>query len=262
MVEWDKLPAEIEAPGFKKSTGEFTFTIVTPKKYEGHAKAFMDRVNALGVFFFVPCSLDQIDALLSDKSDMAAIDRPPLLQGKGSRSDDAISYLVPVEVMAEVLGVDPRTVQLDAEKGALVRSGRGQYDVLASCGSLRKAWKDAESVQGNLLRDVKLQREQERLRKDQRKNAEEEGKLTNTERLLQAESAVQAQERNGLLNMPKLMGAIFGAEVEIAAMDWVREHLKSFSSREKIMEIIKNAPPIGTEQKIPAKKKEKRKKHK
>src|SRR5574340_1062491 len=62
---YDKLPITVEAPGYRKPTGEFTFVIVTPKQYSDLAKAFMERISSTGVLFFRPCLPEEIDGVLA-----------------------------------------------------------------------------------------------------------------------------------------------------------------------------------------------------
>lgn len=239
-IEWDKLPVIVETAGFRKTTDDFTFTIVTARRYEDHAKSFMSRLSSMGVLFFVPCiTADQVDALLQEHT------APPSVTDGEAPAEVADLCLVPVEVMARVLGVDPRTVQLDVERGMLVRNAHGMYDALASCGTLRKAWKDAENAvtedhkkeKGLILREQRIKLEAA--------NKERLGQLMNAEKTRQAIEHIEAEERQALLNMPKTLGPqcdmLPGREVEIKLMDWVRRHLKEQSAWDRIISLVRAA---------------------
>jgi hypothetical protein len=241
-IEWVKLPVTFDAPGFKKASDEFTFTFATPKKYQDpYINAMMARIGNYGVLFFVPCTQEQAEVLLREKDAPGAI-------ALGSAPQEVLeSSIVPVEVMAEVLGVDPRTVQLDAEKGVLVRTGRGQYDTLASCATLRKAWKEAENGQTDAYNDEKVKELRVKRQDREAKLAERLGCLVNAQRVRQTYEAIEAAERNAVLNMPKKLGPemdmVSGTEAEVKLNDWARRHLKEFSSWEAILAVVRNAAP-------------------
>jgi hypothetical protein len=191
--EWNKLPAIVETTSFRKTSDDYTFTIATPRKYEEYAKAFMARLSGMGVLFFIPCAPDQVDALLRDH------DAPAGITDGAAPQEVLDSCVVPVETMAQVLGVDVRTVQLDAEKGVLVRTGRGLYDALASCGTLRKAWKETESGKNDAYNEERTAAM--RLKRLEREREHEEA----MKRLVEYEGLVKARERKNADMKQKLL---------------------------------------------------------
>jgi hypothetical protein len=155
----DRLPAVVETPGFHKATGEFTFTIKTPKKYEDLAKAFMERISDLGVFFFRPCKAEDIDAVLKQGNGVP---------GKAPKPSGESAQVADVETLALLLEMTERNVQLQVGNGLLVRTDRGQYDMLASYVSLWKAHQELRHGQNDTYNDertraMKLRRQEREL---------------------------------------------------------------------------------------------------
>ena len=262
-IEWVKLPATFESPGtYNKASDEFRFIFATPKRYQDpHINALLARIGNYGVFFFVPCTPEQAEVMLQQK-DTGTLPRLPIDRAAGP--GELASSLVPVEVMAEVLGVDPRTVQLDAEKGILVRTAHGQYDALASCATLRKAWKEAQNGQTDAYNDEKVREIRIKRQEREAKLAERMGKLLNADRTRQVYEAVEAEERNALLNMPKKLSVeldmVSGTEAEVKLNDWIRRHLKTFSSWDGIMAMVRNIAQTKTPEKPQKQEKKKKKK--
>ena len=196
--EYDKLPATVETTSFRKTTDEYTFTLATPRKYEEEAKRFMARISSMGVIFFVPCNADQVDNLLQGSE--SRVQGQVLTQNSELKTDNCI---VDVEVMATVLGMTERNVQLHAEKGTLVRNARGQYDTLATCGSLWKSLKELETGKND---DHNRERtEAMRLKRMNNEVAylERIGKLVNAELVMAAIEKGMAEARQRWLFMPK-----------------------------------------------------------
>jgi hypothetical protein len=232
-IEWDKLPAVIEAPGYNKATDEWKLTISTPSKYrDPYVIALHARMGQVGVFFFVPCgSLDEVEALLRQS------DNGPQGITNGAPPQEVIDrHYVSVEVMAQVLGVDPRTVQLDAEKGLLVRTARGQYDTLASCGTLRKALRAAESGQNDAYaeertRSIRLKRQEREINL-----LERIGKLANAEVLQRGFENVLAMINQKLNMMPKSLSprleSVAAMEAEQVLDEWKRKIQSDMSAQD------------------------------
>lgn len=225
-IEWDKLPAVIEAPGYSKATDEWKLTISTPSKYrDPYVIALHARMGQVGVFFFVPCgSIEEAEALLQGDDRPSPLPSPQ--KGRGGKSD---RHFVSVELMAQVLGVDPRTVQLDAEKGLLVRTARGQYDTLASCGTLRKALRAAESGQNDAYAEERTK--SMRLKRQEREldYLERAKKLGNVEIIQRVMEKAKAAERQQVLFMPKQLAPRLegnAAEREAMLEEWAYAFLK------------------------------------
>lgn len=264
-LEFDRLPALVEAPGYRKGTGEFTFTTVTPKKYEDYAKAFMERISAVGVFFFCPCgSIDQVEAMLN-----AAISQSKGISMPSPEPQVMECPPIAVGALAELLGgMTDRNVQLLEEKGTVVRvkGSRGQYDRDRTIAALWKAYKALETGETDAYNDERVRELRVKRQERETKLAERHMRLTNTDRLIQAGSAVEAEERNALLNMPKKLGPdmdmITGTEAEVKLNEWVKGHLKTYSSGETLLAIIRGMSGSGRPQPPRKQKAKQRKKRK
>jgi hypothetical protein len=239
---WDKLPAEVESPGFKKNTSEFTFLIVTPAKYSEHAKSFMDRVASRGVFFYRPCpnGEEEIDAILADGGPECGLALQALAAGPAMGG-----HMADVAALAAALDVTEKTVQNYVDDKFLVRTIRGQYDLLASLAAMNKARKDAENAISDDHRNEKMLILRQQRIKLEALNKERLGQLMNAEKTRQAIEHIESGERQALLNMPKTLGPqcdmVPGREVEIKLMDWVRRHLKEESAWDRIVGIVRAA---------------------
>jgi phage terminase Nu1 subunit (DNA packaging protein) len=265
-IDWVKLPATLDSPGYKKATDEFLFTFATAKKWlDPYIQDMQARLGSMGVVFYVPCqNPEQVEALLRDPAD----DRLPPLQGEGREGDGAILACppIPLKDLAEILNREERTVQLLEEKGIIVRVSRGLYDRDKTIAGLWKAYKEAETGQGDAFNEEKVKELRVKRQEREAKLAERLGKLANVEQLIQAETAIQGEERNALLNMPKTMGPqmdmVSGTEAEVKLNEWVRQHLKSYSSRDNLLRIIKTAAAPGPQPEKQPRAKEKRRKGK
>jgi hypothetical protein len=231
---YDRLPLLVESPGYRKTTGEFTFTVVTPRKYEDLAKAFMERISRVGVAFFRPCLPEEIDGILeSGNGSLPESASPPssVLPPPSSSAD--------VETLAALLGMTERNVQLQVDSNLLVRAGRGQYDMLASYVALWKAYKELQSGAGDAYNHERVQMMRLNRQKRELDYLERAGKLVNAEKMQRAYENVESEERHAIINMPKTLGPqcdmLPGTDVELRLNDWARRHLAKFSSFDEVL---------------------------
>ena len=237
-VTTDRLPAVVDAPGFHKPTGEFTFTIKTPKKYEDMAKAFMDRVSSLGVFFFRPCEPEQIDAVLEQGNGPSP--QPLSPEGRGN------TQTADVETLALLLEMTERNVQLQVDNGLLVRADRGQYDMLGSYVGLWRAFKELQRGQNKSYNDERL--EAMRLKRQEREldYYERAGKLGNIESIQRVIEKVKAVEKQQILFMPKQLAPQLEGDPavnEVLLETWAHSFLKMQTEINLAVDIEKPAEP-------------------
>jgi hypothetical protein len=250
--EYDKLPGTVETSSFRKSSDDFTFTIATPRKWEEHAKAMMGRLSSFGVFLFARCEPEEAEALLSAECGVRNAESNSELRTPNSKL--AIRP-IPVGMLAELLGVDERTIQLWEDRGIVARVSRGLYDRDGTLKGLHKAWKEAEAGRNDAFNDSRAKEQHYKALERQRKHEIEMGRLFNVDRMREVYENVQSAERHAILNMPKKLGpeceGLTGTEIEVKLNDWARRHLAAFSNYEQVMGMargtVRNAePPTST----------------
>jgi hypothetical protein len=208
-IDWDKLPVTLETSAYRKTSDDFTFVLVTPRKYEAYAKSFMSRLSSMGVVFFVACSSDsERDSLLQEpKEELKGIG-----DGTEPKKQDEKRF-VPLEIMAQVLGMTPRNVQLHAEKGMLIRTTRGQYDTLLSCGSLWKAYKALETGKNENYNQQRLENLEKKNRELDRLHAVEMKKLVPADDVQRAREIENGNIRQKFLYLKALAPQLEGRTV-------------------------------------------------
>lgn len=259
-IEWDKFPGTLENPSdFRKGSGDYGVTFAVPVKHVGYIQPLMEKAQRAFAVFIVPASsLDQAEALLREKKS----EPQGITDGSGVSSQSS-DFFVSVEALAQVLGVDPRTVQLDAEKGVLVRTGRGQYDTLASCGTLRKALKEAETGHNDVYNDERTQ--SMRLKRQERElnYLERAGKLVNSEAVMRVIEKAKAAEKQQLLFMPKQLAPLLEGDPavdEVILEEWAHQFLKGQTEINIVADIV--SAPEADQDKMPQMPKKKRRKKK
>jgi len=235
IEDYDKLPAVVETVTHRKTADEFAFTIVTPRKYEELAKNFMRRLSSIGVFCFIPCvNIDQVEGLLKENHSgiSASIGTPAqeIVEGR----------YVDVATMAELLGMTERNVQLQAEKGLLVRGVRGQYDTLASCGTLWQALKESEASTGDTLRNERVLITRAKREAAQLDNFERAKKLGNCEECIKVRITKNAEIKQRILSFEKVLPQKTGGRAAEEQVPIIRNEI-----RKLLIDLAATERPVG-----------------
>lgn len=225
----DKFPGLLENPaGYRKSSDDYAVTISVPIAYVDRLKPLMQKAGRAFVVYLVQVATpEQAVALMDAEDSPAAALRPATTE-----PHEAGPAPVSLDLMAQVLGVDPRTVQLDAEKGLLVRTARGQYDTLASCATLRKAMLAAATGASDAYNDERTKAMRLKRQERELNYLERAGKLVSAEAVGRAIEKVAAAEKQRLLFLPKQLAPQLegdAAERETLLEEWVHGFLKAMT---------------------------------
>ena len=232
--DWVKLPATLDSPGFKKASDEFLFTFASAKKHlDPYIQDMQAKLGTFGVVFYVPCqTTEQVEALLRDRSE------PTGIVDKSAPARTLDKFIVPLDLLAEALGMTERNVQILAAKELLVSvpGVRGKYDTLATCAALYKAFRGAENGATDAYNDERTKAM--RLKRQER----ELTLLERVKRLTDAEATVRAFTKllaliNSKLNMmPKTLSLsvemVSAVEAETVLDDWKRRLQSELSSHD------------------------------
>lgn len=251
-TEWVKLPATLDSPGYKKPSDEFTFTFATPKKYlDPYIQDMQAKLGTSGVLFYVPCTGDQVDALLKDAPDVPGIGNP----------EPEVIACPPITLreLAELLNRDERTVQLLEEKGVVVRITRGLYDRDKTIAGIWKALKEAESGATDAYSEERTKAMRLKRQERELQYLERAGKLGNVEAIQTVIEKAKAAEKQQVLFMPKQLAPRLDGDpaVNEAILDeWAYSFLKG-QTKINIIDAAKAAAPDPD--KMPEMKKRKKK---
>jgi len=253
--DWVKLPATLDSPGFKKASDEFLFTFASAKKHlDPYIQDMQAKLGTFGVVFYVPCqTTEQVEALLRDRSE------PTGIVDKSAPARTLDKFIVPLDLLAEALGMTERNVQILAAKELLVSvpGVRGKYDTLATCAALYKAFRGAENGATDAYNDERTKAM--RLKRQERELGylERAGSLVNAEGVQRAIEKAKAVEKQVLLFMPKQVAPLLEGDPavnEAVLEEWAHQFLKSQTEMD-----ISAAAPEPDQDKMPEMKKKRKK---
>ena len=221
-----RFPGSLEAVGWRKGTQDFGVTYSVPQELREYVKPLMDKLNK----YFIIASVEvrdtqQAEQILKAQGD--EIDSLPA--GKGGQSKEDQDRYCSMEEIASMLSMTPRSAFLYAQKGVIVKVGRGRYDLTQS---IQNYIKEIRNEQRSGGRRGEVLAEKEEIQKERLLVK----LLTEKKKLVIAEDCVREVEknnfnvRNKLLRLPtKLAPLIAGnkkpSEIKEIMEDHVRECL-------------------------------------
>src|SRR3990172_4859183 len=119
-----RFPGSLEAVGWRKGTQDFGVTYAVPQEMREYVKPLMDKLNQ----YFVIASVEVRDTQQAEqilKSQGDDIDTLPI----GEEGQGGTDRYCSMEEVAFLLSMVPRTAFLYAQKGVIVKVGRGRYDL-------------------------------------------------------------------------------------------------------------------------------------
>jgi len=234
----DKFPGLLESPGsYRKGSDDFGVTFAVPRGMIEHVQPLQHKAGRPFVIYCVEVGTpEQAEQLLNVDVD-PAVDGLSRLNGSNGLHGSH-NNTVPVDVLAAALGMTDRNVQILADQGLIIRvqGVRGQYDVLATCAALYKAFRGAENGATDAYSDERTKAM--RLKRQER----ELTLLERVKRLTDAEATVRAFTKllaliNSKLNMmPKTLSLsvemVSAVEAETVLDDWKRRLQSELSSHD------------------------------
>jgi len=128
---------------------------------------------------------------------------------------DAVE-LIPLASVAEIYGVDPRTVQLWAEKKWIPRGSNGLYDIKAVIRGVYEAQRGLinkkKGSEGEALEDLDLRERKAKTEKAELELRRLKGELLEKDRVEKREFELGREVRDAVENVPNRVAALLAAE--------------------------------------------------
>lgn len=230
----DKFPGMLESPGtYRKNSNDFGVTFAVPAEKVEHIQPLMQKAGKFFVAYLVQVSdAVQADLLLAQDLD-EAVDGRALPEPK---SLDGLPDTVPVGVLADLLDMTDRNIQILEQKGIVFKDNRGQYRLRESIKSVLKEERlrgDGKNSDFNRARTEAMQLKRQQAEVDY---LERVGALVNAEEVRRAIEKAKANDRQKWIVLPKHLAprldGLTAQEIEPILEDYVRESLTQLSAFE------------------------------